>query len=56
MIRRQPTAIKLTPEDVLNYDDEKTKPGFNQNVSSQNSVLQERKTKEERIGIRPTNR
>jgi hypothetical protein len=74
MIRRQPTAIKLTPEDVLNYDDEKLRQqqsqykaaagnnnSFNQNTSasSQGSVLQERqslKSRDERIGVRPTNR
>lgn len=56
MLRRQPTAIKLTPEDVLLYDDEKVKKnsvvhraGANQNVLS--GPLADR-TKDERIGVR----
>lgn len=54
MIRRQPTTISLTPEDVISYDDEKMKQkssglgsgsqsaaGYNQNSGgSQESVIQ----------------
>lgn len=54
MIRRPATTIKLTPEDVISYDDEKLKQqaaglgsagnsagGFNQNsAGSQESVIQ----------------
>lgn len=49
MLRRQPTAIKLTPEDVLHYDDDK-KPtlGGNQNVRPGPLSA---KTKDERIGV-----
>ncbi|CDR41124.1 CYFA0S06e02168g1_1 [Cyberlindnera fabianii] len=57
MIRRQPTSIKITPEDVLVYDDEKNKQrhggfgtGFNQNSGgSQGSTVF--KSKNERIGL-----
>lgn len=54
MIRRPATTIKLTPEDVISYDDDKLKQqttglraagnsagGFNQNsAGSQESVMQ----------------
>ncbi len=71
MIRRQPTSIKLTPEDVISYDDEKIKQqstgsgihgatGYNQNsAGSQESViqrLQSLKSKDERIGLRTSSR
>lgn len=71
MIRRPATTIKLTPEDVINYDDEKLKQqshsfsgnsssGYNQNsAGSQESViqrLQSLKSKDERIGLRSSSR
>ncbi|CCH42217.1 hypothetical protein BN7_1761 [Wickerhamomyces ciferrii] len=71
MIRRQPTTITLSPEDVISYDDEKAKQqqqqslnqnqnSYNQNGNtSQDSVLQRLqslKSKDERIGLRTSSR
>ncbi|ODV74225.1 CDC26 family anaphase-promoting complex subunit CYBJADRAFT_166929 [Cyberlindnera jadinii NRRL Y-1542] len=57
MLRRQPTTIKLTPEDVLSYDDEKLtvsstsgRAGANQNVSCEPQEA-DPKSKQERIGL-----
>jgi hypothetical protein len=54
MLRRQPTTIKLTPEDVLHYDDEKVKnPPFGVGANQNERLGQfPPKSKDERLGIK----
>ncbi|WBW74239.1 anaphase-promoting complex subunit TPR lobe accessory factor Hcn1/Apc12 [Schizosaccharomyces osmophilus] len=64
MLRKQPTAIQITAEDVFEYDDEKLKENHDFSSPSHNvshrpkdtfTSMQEKKnlSKERRIGIAP---
>lgn len=57
MLRRPPTTIRLTTEDVIAFDEKKSKENEQKTGVSSQPIKKDRSamTKEERLGIKPQN-